>query len=103
MRPNSGKALLGLMLQHEGARTSNMYPCLLHKGGEQAGSLNGVKVGISVGWAWGGLGDLPNSWWCCAGIMRGILFLLWHLRSCSWVFALFVSYFALTVHAHSYF
>ena len=41
---NSGKALSGLMLQHEGAKTSNRFPCSLTEG-ELAGSLNRVRAG----------------------------------------------------------
>ena len=43
---NSGKALLGLVLQHGGAKTSNRYPCLFPEVGgvgRWAGSLIGVR------------------------------------------------------------
>ena len=51
---NSGKALLGLVLQHEGVKPSNRCPCLLQGG--QAGSFNGVTGrGRLVGWAGGGV------------------------------------------------
>ena len=41
---NSGKALLGLMLQHEGVKTVNRFPDLLPEW-KQAAFLNGVNVG----------------------------------------------------------
>lgn len=43
---NSGTSLLGLMLQHKEAKTGNRYPFSPHEG-EPAGSLRGVRVGVS--------------------------------------------------------
>ena len=44
----------------EGVKTSNMFPCLLPKVG-QTGSLDGVRVGVSLGVLRGiGLGGLPR-------------------------------------------
>lgn len=42
---NSGKASSGLMLQHEGGKTSNGFPCLLPETG-RAGPLNGERAGL---------------------------------------------------------
>ena len=55
---NSGKALLGPLLQQEGMKTSNRFPHSLHKGGG-ADSLYGVRVGARVG-----LGPevMPEEW-----------------------------------------
>ena len=36
---NSGKALLGLVLQHGGAKTHNRYPCLFSEVGGRVGEL----------------------------------------------------------------
>ena len=48
-RGNSGKAVLGLLLQQGGVRTSNRFPCsLFHKVG-RAVSLGRVRVGVCPG------------------------------------------------------
>ena len=61
---NSGKALLGPLLQQEGAKTSNSFPCSLPEG-QRAGSLYAVRCG-----SWGQAGGVaqvfcPPLWWCC--------------------------------------
>ena len=48
---NSGKVFLGPMLQYQGARTRNRYPCLLLEEG-RGSSLNGRRVGV-CGWVVG--------------------------------------------------
>ena len=40
---NSGKALLGLMVHHEGAKTSDRCPCSLPR--EATVPLNGMRIG----------------------------------------------------------
>ena len=73
---NSGKALLGLRLQHEGNKTSNRCPCLLSKE-EQADSLYAVMQGQVQGSGRGGeLGVLPTSLVVlCSGYMCSTLLL----------------------------
>ena len=51
LKKNSGKAFLGLVLQHEGVNSRNWVPVLALRG-EQAGSSHGVRVG----WVWGSAG-----------------------------------------------
>ena len=45
---NSGKALLGLVLQQEGVKTSNRFPCSLPEGGSEL-VLYGARVGVHPG------------------------------------------------------
>ena len=60
---NSGRALLGLMLQHKGGKASNSFPSLLlERGGGEL--LNAVRVEavpwVRLGWR-SGLGGLPSA------------------------------------------
>ena len=84
---NSGKTLLGLVLQQEGAKISNGIPCLLPERG-RAGPL-GVMVGAIGGSGQrGGLGGLSTPLvMLCAGIILSTCFWSWHLRNGSWVLA----------------
>ena len=80
---NSGKSLMRLKLQQEGAKTSNRCSCLLPAcgvGGRRAGS--GHKGGLR----WSALMVL------CAGIMLSILILLLAPQKWQLVCGLFVSY-----------
>ena len=84
------KALLGLLLQHEGLKTRNWFPCSLFVSGNgRAIPLNEVRVVWSlvrvgrVAWV-----VCQPSWWCC--IQRSctvICFCSRVLRSRSWIFA----------------
>ena len=91
---NSGKTSLGLVLQHEGAKTSNRCPCSLLEVG-QAGPLSGVRVGVDQwvrpeGW---GLGGLPTPLVVlCAGCWGRTLLLLLTPQKWQLVCDLFLSY-----------
>ena len=89
---NSDKTLLGLELQHEGAKTiTGPLACSLRGG--RAGPLNGVRVGGGVQGSGrrGGLGCLPTPLVVlCAGCMCSTLLLLQTPYFC-WVFGLSVS------------
>lgn len=49
----SGKAFLGLLLQHQGGKSNNSFPGSLPEERRRAGSLYGVRVGGGglVDWA----------------------------------------------------
>ena len=81
----AGKSLLEVVLQQEGARTSNR--CLTHSPTGQAGLLKRVKVGADFGSGWrGGLGGLPTPWWgCVQESYTAPCFCSWLIRSGSWV------------------
>ena len=90
----SGKALLGLVLQHEGGKQeTDALACAPRR---RAGSLNGMRVGADQwvrleGW----LDDLPIPWWCYVwGSWVVPWFCSQHLRSGSW----FVAFLYLIVH-----
>ena len=85
---NSGKSLLRLMLQHEGAKTSNRCSCLLPEEGMSWSLIWGEGRGGSSGWA-GGVAWVvcPPPWWCWVqGSCTVPCFCSQHLRSGSWVF-----------------
>ena len=104
---NSGKALLGVMLQYKEAKTSNRFPCLFSEGG-CAGSLYGVRVvWVQSSDLRGGLGGSPTRLGAAvytvhaqypafapsfSEVTFGFLFLL----------VSYCSQFAPTAHAHSY-
>ena len=93
---NSGKALLGLMLEHKGEKTSNRFRCLPPERG-RACLLNGVRVGVG---SWVGLETKGWLRWSahpldgavCSVHVQVPCFCSRHLRSGSWVLGLFVSY-----------
>ena len=89
---NSGKALLGFMVHHEGVKTSDRCPCSLPR--EATVVLNGLSVGELSGLGWrGGLGGLPTSLVVlCAGVMQSALFLLPIPQKWQFNFSLFVSF-----------
>ena len=89
---NSGKALLGLMVHHEGVKTSDRCPCSLPR--EATVPLNGMRVGEIGGLGWrGDLGGLPTSLVVLyAGILHSALFLLPRPQKWQFNFSLFVSF-----------
>ena len=95
-RRNSGKPLLGLLLQQEGVKTSNRSPCLLPEWGG-AGSLYGVRVGAGPGIRLEGWFAHPFGRGMCRGHVQypafapGTLFLLLALQKWQLGFCLFVS------------
>ena len=78
---NSGKALLGPLLQQWGARTSYRFPCSLAPlvGGKWAGSLYGVSIGgVQGSGQRGGLSVLSTPLVVLsAGSVLSTLLLLW--------------------------
>ena len=106
---NSGKVLLGSLLQQGWARTSNRFPCSPRRG--KLVPYMGVRVGV-----YPGVG--PKGWLrfahpfvvLCAGGMPSTLLLLptscfcsWLFRSGSWSFCIFWPEFAPTGHAQQLF
>ena len=93
---NSGNALLGSLLQQEGAKTNNSFFCLLPEWG-QAGSSYEVCPGVSPeGWlrwfahSFGG-GECRGHAQYSSFTPNVLLFCSQLFRNGSWVFGLFIS------------
>ena len=105
---NSGKALLGPLLQQGGAKTSESFPCSLPKEGGRLVPYMGRGLGCVQGLAQRGyLGGLPTSWVVLrAGGIHSTLFLFLALQKWWLGFVFFLSCypeFAPSAHACSYF